>query len=333
MTNRLLTVSAPGKLMLFGEHAVLYGKPCIVTAVDQRIYLKAGKVDGETITVVAPQVGVEKFTIKISDLGKVEYPKGLRFLLKAVELFFKKHKVESGLYLETKSEFSSLFGFGSSSAVTVCAVKALSKLFDIEVGNKSLFDIAHQTVLDVQGVGSGFDLAAAIWGGTIYFVNGGKKIEPIETSNLPLMVGYSGIKADTATLVKKVFDLHERQQNDIDKIFSSIEKVVELAKSALKNTNYSELGELMDKNHRLLQRLSVSTPRLDNLVTSAKEAGALGAKLSGAGGGDCMIALAPQKLTRKIKNAVTNAGGTILDVKFNAEGVRITCDKSKKNES
>ena len=326
-------VAVPGSLMLFGEHAVLYGKPCIVTAVDQRIYLKAGKVDGETITVLAPQVGVEKFTIKISDLGKVEYPKGVRFLLKAVELFFKKHKVESGLYLETKSQFSSLFGFGSSSAVTVCAIKALSKLFDIEVDNKSLFDIAYQTVLEVQGVGSGFDLAAAIWGGTIYFVNGGEKIEPIETSVLPLIVGYSGIKADTATLVKRVANIRMKDRENTDKIFSSIEKVVKRAKSALENTNYLELGELMDKNHRLLQKLSVSTPRLDNLVASAKEAGALGAKLSGAGGGDCMIALGTKKPVRKIKNAITEAGGTILNVKFNAEGVRITCDKSKKNES
>lgn len=332
MTNHTLTVSAPGKLMLFGEHAVLYGKPCIVTAVDQRIRLKAKIINREIINISAPQVGIKKYTIKVSDLGKVEYPKGVKFLLKAVEIFFKKYKVGSGLDLETKSEFSSLFGFGSSSAVTVCAVKALSKLFDIEVDNKSLFDIAYQTVLSVQGVGSGFDLAAAIWGGTIFFENGGKKIEPINVNNLPIVVGYSGIKADTATLVKRVAGLHKKEREKADKIFNSIEKIVKQAKLALEDTNYFKLGELMDQNHTLLQKLAVSIPRLDSMAVSAKEAGAFGAKLSGAGGGDCMIALTPDKSVRKVKKAIKNAGGVVLNVKFNAEGVKITYDKSK-NES
>jgi len=318
-----ITVSAPGKLMLFGEHAVIYGKPCIVTAVDQRIRVRVEKIGGSSITVNAPEVKVKDYSLKISDLGKIEYPKEIKFVLKAVENFFKKYQVKSGLNLETKSGFSSLFGFGSSSAVTVSTIKALSEIFDIEVGNKLLFDICYKTVLEVQGVGSGFDLAAAIWGGTIYFVGGGKKILPLKTKELPLVVGYTGIKADTATLVRKVAGLHKNNKKKVDEIFDSIEKLVRAAKIALENTDYPKLGELMDENQKLLYKLSVSTPELDNLIGSARQTGAFGAKLSGAGGGDCMIALADKSKTAKVKKAIEKSGGVVLDVKFNAEGVRI----------
>jgi mevalonate kinase len=323
MKNFNISVSAPGKLMLFGEHAVVYGNPCIVTAVDQRIYVNVEKKVGENININAPELRVDNYSIKISDLGRIDYPKEVKFVLKAVEIFFKKFKVVSGLKIDTKSDFSSLFGFGSSSAVTVCVIKALAEIFDIQVGNKALFDISYKTVLEVQGVGSGFDIAAAVWGGTIYFVGGGKVIKPLKISDPILVVGYTGIKADTTTLVQKVAGLYKTDKKNIDEIFTSIKVVVRGARIALENTDYLKLGELMDENQKLLRKLSVSSAKLDNLINSAKQAGAFGAKLSGAGGGDCMIALADKSKTLKISKAIEQSGGTVLDVKFNAEGVKI----------
>ena len=121
-------------------------------------------------------MGVKGYSREIDSLGKrADMPKGVRFLETAVKNFFEKYQVKSGLKIKTKSEFSSKFGFGSSSAVTVAALKGLSVLFKVKLSKKELFNLAYKTVLDVQGVGSGFDLAAAIWGGTIFFVTGGKK--------------------------------------------------------------------------------------------------------------------------------------------------------------
>ncbi|KKR90627.1 MAG: Mevalonate kinase [Candidatus Woesebacteria bacterium GW2011_GWD1_41_12] len=323
MKKSNVLVSAPGKLMLFGEHAVLYGNPCIVTAVDQRVYVNVEKVGGESIKINAPELKIDNYSIKVSDLGGVDYPKEVKFVLKAIEVFFKKYKIVSGLKIDTKSDFSSLFGFGSSSAVTVCMVKALSKIFDIEVDNKSLFDICFKVVLEVQGVGSGFDIAAAVWGGTIYFVRGGKVIKPLKISRLPLVVGYTGIKADTTTLVQKVAKLYKSHEKKIGEIFASIRVIVEKAKIALENTDYLKLGELMDENQKLLEDLSISSIELGSLTKAARRAGALGAKLSGAGGGDCMVALANKSKTAKIREAIEKSGGVIIDVKFNTEGVRI----------
>lgn len=323
MKKSNISVSAPGKLMLFGEHAVVYGSPCIVTAVNQRVYVSIKKTGDARININAPGLQIDNYSLNVSDLGHIDYPKDVRFVLKAIEIFFKKYNVESGLNIYTKSDFSSLFGFGSSSAVTVCMVKALAEIFDIQVDNKALFDISYETVLEIQGVGSGFDIAAAVWGGTIYFVRGGKVIRPLKISDPSLIVGYTGIKADTTTLVQKVSKLYNSHKKNIDEIFTSIKMVVDNAKTALLNTDYPKLGELMDKNQSLLEKLSVSSIELDNLINSAKQAGALGAKLSGAGGGDCMIALADKSKILEIRKAIEKSDGTVLDVKFNAEGVKI----------
>jgi len=179
-----IKASAPGKLMLFGEHAVVYGYPCIVTTVESRIYVEVEK--AERFKIDAPQV------------------KDTRFVEEAVKQFCEKYKVENKLLIKTYSDFSSQYGFGSSSAVTVATIYALSKYHKIDLTNKEIFDMGHKVVQQVQGVGSGFDIAAATYGGTIYFVTGGKVIEPLSISELSLIVGYSGTKADTSNLVKNL---------------------------------------------------------------------------------------------------------------------------------
>lgn len=323
MNTNVITVSAPGKLMLFGEHAVIYGRPCIVTAVDTRVTVTVEKVPSQSLIISAPDVGIVDYVKVVSKLGQGGIPNGVKFVEFAVKNFKSKYKLLSGLKITTKSGFSSKFGFGSSSAITVAVLKAISELFRVKVSKNELFDLAYKTVLDVQGVGSGFDLAAAIWGGTIYFVSGGKKVVPLKVGDLPLVVGYTGVKADTATLVLKVADLYKKNNKVLGRIFEAIESIVVLAKNAIIQKDYKKLGELMNLNEGLLDSLGVSTIVLSDLIFASRKSGAYGAKLSGAGGGDCMIALADAKHGNKVKMAIKAAGGTILDIKTGAEGVRI----------
>ena len=317
-------VSAPGKLMLFGEHAVVYNRPCIVTTVDQRIRVLIELVFGDEIKIDAPEVGVADYTKKLGLLGQHKnLPKGVQFLEMSILNFFEKYKVKSGLKIETKSEFSSEFGFGSSSAVTVAALKGLSELFKIKMDNKKLFDLAYKTVLSVQEVGSGFDLTAAIWGGTIFFVTGGEKVIPLKVKKLPLVVGYTGIKADTPTMVKKVASLRENNKKLVDSIFDQISLLTNKAKTVLLRGNFKKTGELMNLNQELLDALGVNTKELSNLIIAARETGAWGAKLSGAGGGDCMIAFVKEEKRKAVESAIQKAGGGVIKVRPNAEGVKI----------
>ncbi len=323
-----VTVSAPGKLMLFGEHAVVYDHPCLVTAVDQRINLTAEIIDEPNFELEATDVDVTGYKKSISELGVGDVPKGAKFVEIAVKNLYEKFGLTKGLRITTSSEFSSKFGFGSSSASTVCAVKALSELFDLKLDNKAVFDLAFKAVLDIQGKGSGFDVAAATYGGTLYFVTGGKTIEPLNIDSLPLIVGYTGVKADTVTLINQVKEKFADNKTRLDEIYNEIDALVEKAKPAVVNGDWEAAGKLMVENQTLLKELGVSIDKLDQMIEGGISGGAYGGKLSGAGGGDCMIAFGPAESLDSIEKGIENAGGEVLKVKTNAEGVRVEDDKS-----
>src|SRR3989344_667327 len=356
--SRTITVSSPGKLMLFGEHAVVYGKPCIVTTVNQRLSIKVSSLKEPLFQLNAPDVDINNYSKPISDLGKGEIPKGAKFVEMATRNFlsfrakvsatskkqvplgqnlFKTKQIATssaswrtprndtsgGVKFETVTQFKSTFGFGSSSASAVCTVKALSELFELDLTEKEIFDLSYKTVIDVQGLGSGFDLAAAIYGGTLYFVTGGQTTQPLTINHLPLIVGYTGVKADTATIVREVKARFEQRQEELEKIYNNIEKIVEKAKTALLKEDFQTLGELMNLNQIELKKLGVSSEKLDSLIKAARNAGAYGAKLSGAGRGDCMIALAPDAKRKAVEDAIEKAGGQDIKVDVNTKGAII----------
>lgn len=317
-----VTVSAPGKLMIFGEHSVVYCKPCIVTAVDQRMKATLERLDEEVFILNASDVSIKNYKKSMKDLGEGEIPRGAKFVELALLNFINKHPFKGGVKVTTKSEFSSKYGFGSSSASTVCTIFGLAQMLSKSISNKQVFELSYKTVLDVQGKGSGFDVASSIYGGTIYFWTGGKIIKSLNTKGMDLIVGYSGKKVDTVMMIDKVKKLSEKHPRIVDGIYDSITKIVEAARKYLDKKDWESLGELMNFNHGYLESLGVSDVKLSEMLYAAKEAGAYGAKMSG-GGGDCMIALAPKNKKNEVEKAVKKAGGEIVKVKPNAKGVKV----------
>ncbi len=317
-----VTASAPGKLMLYGEHAVVYGSPCIVTAVDQRVRVTVEPNGEGEIHVCSPNVGLDEYHKSISRLGLDDVPKSMLFVEHLIKRVYEKYALKNGIRVSTESDFSSQFGFGSSAAVVAALTKALDSYFSLDMSVREIFEISYQAVLDVQGVGSGFDVAASVYGGTLYYVMPGTIIENIYEGNLPMVVGYTGVKADTPTLIRQVAEL-KRNEAWVDSVFSDVTTLVNKAKALFVKQDFIQLGKLMNKNQKLLSTLNVSSIELDRLIAVAKTAGAYGAKLSGAGGGDCMVAFVESGKKQKVVDAIVATGGEWLDVRTGATGVRI----------
>lgn len=300
-----VTVSAPGKLLLMGDHAVVYRHPCLVTAVSERL----------TVTIEESlSEGVRFVTPGISDT---------RFIEAALQTATKHWKQSfSHLTITTASAFSGNYGLGSSAAVTVATLFALGEYLVRPIGKKDLFTQAYEAILSVQRVGSGFDAASAIWGGTIWYDRLGKTIEAIPHGTMPLIVGFSGVKADTATIVADVAKKYTQQQERVTRIFTAIAKLTADAKEKIKEGDWERVGKLMDFNQEYLRDLGVSSQRLESLIVAAKQEGAWGAKLSGAGGGDCMIAVVPPEKQAGVARAIEQAGGKVIHITPQEPGVR-----------
>lgn len=307
--NHSVTVSAPGKLLLFGDHAVVYGYPSVVTAVGKRLQVTIARADVSKPMIDAPQV------------------KDTRFVEAALRAFGKKNAISMPrIKLATFSPFSGRYGFGSSSAVTVATIKALSIYFEKPITTRELFDMSYQVVVEIQGVGSGFDVAAASYGGTLYYKKGGVVLENIggeAVKRMPLVVGYTGIKSNTVEIVNRVAINLKNEPGKGKRIMGSIGQLVEQTIEPLQTGDWARVGKLMDFNQEYLRDLGVSSEKLENLISAAKRAGAYGAKLSGAGGGDCMIAVVPAYKMQAVKDSITKASGEVLDVQTNAEGVKV----------
>lgn len=306
--------------MLMGEHAVVYGYPCIVTAVSERLSVFIEKTNDGTVTVESPQV------------------KDTRFVDQAIVDGCSHWDIShSGLHVKTESAFSHSYGFGSSSAVTVAALYALAQLFGKQPDNKEIFELAYKTVLTIQGVGSGFDVAAATYGKTLLYVKGGTTLTELSwnlnTDGVSLVVGYTGVKVDTTTIVKEIAQKRETQKEKVDKIFSAIGRLVGQAKEAGDHGDWQTVGKFMNFNQEYLRDLGVSSEKLEAMIYAACHAGAYGAKLSGAGRGDCMVALVRKEKRKAVEDAITLAGGSVVPVRVHELGVSIDASDSKTEAS
>lgn len=318
-----VTASAPGKLMLSVGYAVVHGYPTVVTAVDQRLFATVRKNGVDVFHLDAPDLGLTAYTKDMADLGKKDLPKAVRFIEILYKNFLKKHPQKEGIIVTTKSDFSSTYGFGSSSAVTVAFAKALTTLYDVQLTKQELFDLCYQAVIEVQGVGSGYDIAAAIWGGTLYYISPAKVVRPIEVKKLPLVIAYSGEKADTPTLIRVVDSKLAAQPEKIDSIFKDIAHIAEEFQDAAEKEDWHQVGQLFKQSQQAAERLGVSNARLEELIAVAERAGSFGATSSGAAGGDCILALVENNKKQAVIDALTAVGGKIIEVDVHAEGVRV----------
>lgn len=308
----LFRASAPGSLMLMGEYAVLHGKHALVCAVDKRM-----------IVTLAPRLD-KKITIS-SALGdvvvdnisqfKVEPP--FQFVLATLKKFQK--KMFTGCDITIESEFSDKIGFASSAAVTTALLAALAAWLNISLTKIDMVRIARTIVRQVQGLGSGADVAACVFGGIVAYRAQSLSIEKLPYY-YPLTVIYSGSKTPTVEAIAHVNHFFATQPQLFKQVCQLLNTCSLQGKKAILNQDWSELGKIMNIQQGLMETLNVNTPKLSKIINSLRQSSfVLGAKISGSGLGDCVIGLGYIPETENIE-------GIRIPVEITHQGVM--CEKS-----
>jgi len=302
-----------GKVILFGEHFVVHGVPGIVSAIDSTADAEVRKI-GEGITVKDERKGAKGYTGK----KRTQQRESIERMLKTMGINPEKASLEIWL----GGSLPGFSGIGASAASSVAIARAIVEEFEMHLSDERINEIAYEGEKAYAGTPSGIDNTAATFGGLIWFkrnLGGGPNTieklsirEPVE-----IVIGNTGIVADTKEMVAGVAERKKSNPEKYNPLFKQAEELAFTARKALEEFDLRKVGKLMNENHRLLREIEVSCRELDHLVNLAREQGAFGAKLTGGGGGGCMVALTPtEELQETVAKAMENEGFKVLRTKI-----------------
>ncbi|MDG6778551.1 mevalonate kinase [Thiomicrorhabdus sp. zzn3] len=284
---------APANLMLLGEHSVVYGQPALACSVDRFIEMEWQRTD-DSIICIDSALGQYSFTLTElkNESSKLDHPK-LRFVLHALKTFA--GDLEHGLQIEIRSEFSDTIGLGSSAAVLAATLVGLNQITQLNHDLAALFALGHQIILQIQGRGSGTDLAASLNGGVLFFEpqnsNRPAQFHSIEQHPLErITLIYSGYKTSTAEVLQHVAEHWQSQPDLLEQLYALMGNTTRQAMQALTEGQFKEFFALCNVYQGLMDALGVSDATLSQLVYQLRARNNIqAAKISGSGLGDCVI--------------------------------------------
>lgn len=302
----MIRASAPGKLILFGEHAVVHGQPAIAVplhAISATIEVEAAPA-GTGITIALPDVQA----MLSAGNNEAQADNALTY---TAQLVLQKLAVNPpDLRLMLHSTIPMGAGFGSGAAVSTALARALSSALGQPLDNPTLNELVYEVEKIHHGTPSGIDNTVIVYEQPVFFIRGQAITTFRITKPFHLLVGRVDYATPTHVTVGDVRKLHEQQPQSVGQIFATIGEIARQARRAIETGEIATLGPLMNENQALLRELTVSDTLLDNLCEVAMQAGAWGAKLSGGGRGGNFIVLVPEMtaLWQPIQHALLQAG-------------------------
>jgi len=309
MDNEEVTFSAPGKVILFGEHAVVYGHPAIVMAINLRAQCTVSGSTNQKVTLELPNLHPENlfFFDKVSEtfieknyVTTTTRHDSFSYITKTI---LQQAKVMKSPHICVDSEIPSSVGLGSSAAVSVATSASLSTYMCLNFSLKEINEISFEAEKISHGKPSGIDNSIATFGGIQYYKQ--KSFDKIKAADthLYLVVVNSHIIRSTKKYVEKVAELTRSDPSRYKVILQQIGDLTEKARLCIEKGEISKIGNLMNENHQLLELLEIGNPTLSDLRKLLEKNGSIGSKLTGAGGGGCVIGLFDEY--RKAKHAVS----------------------------
>lgn len=302
----MIQVTAPAKIILLGEHAVVYGQPAIAIPVLRlRAVATAHKaVPGSGLQIVASDLGS---SLKIATgTGEALSDNPIHVIAsKALNVL----GIEPpDLTITVQSDIPVASGLGSGAAISTVIARALALALETTFDNSVINDLVYEVEKFHHGTPSGIDNTVIVYERPVYFVPG-RDIDFFSVKgSFHFLIADTGVGALTRVAVGDVKKLYQQRPEHYQPIFEAIGNLVAKAQAALETGDYLQLGSLINQNHAYLQELTVSSLELDRLVEAARKAGAFGAKLSGGGRGGNMIALVAKELLPIVRSALLDAG-------------------------
>jgi mevalonate kinase len=305
-----------GKVILFGEHFVVHGVPGIVSAIDStndaEVTKTAKGITVRDVRKTAKGYAEEKRLQQLESIGRILKAMGMEPKSVAFDV----------LVGGTLPGFS---GLGASAASSVAIARAIAEEYGLKFSDERINEIAYEAEKAYAGTPSGIDNTAATFGGLLWFkknmTGGDNTIEKLHIpETVEIVIGSTGLVANTKAMVEGVAERKRKHPEKYDVLFEQAEALALIGRKALLNFDLKKVGELMNDNHRLLQEIEVSHQKLDLLVDVARKQGAFGAKLTGGGGGGCMVALTPGKeLQESVAKAIEKHGYEVLRTRIGIE--------------
>ena len=292
-----------GKAILFGEHFVVYGKPSVVSAIGKYTVAKI-EPNSKNGWIIEDN---RKATPRYKEDKISQQKVSIDNMIKKMDVDLSKN----GVKITLEGNLYAASGIGASAASCVAIARALSNHYNMDLSDEEINDIAYEGEKGYHGTPSGVDNSASTFGGLIWFQKGDQNfIDKIDIPNpVEIVIGNTGKVANTSNAVEGVRQRKEQNPQKYQEIFDTAENIAYLAKDAFQREDYTEIGKLMNENHKLLQQIEVSSRELDFMVKLARDNGAFGAKLTGGGLGGNMIALTPDRdLQDRVANALEKEG-------------------------
>ncbi len=309
MTMTSYVGTAHGKIILIGEHSAVHFKPAIVlplaSATIEATLVPHTNPDSSEIT-----IDCEYFSGLLADA-----PQSLDNIKELIRVLRSQGLISNGFDLIITSQIPRERGMGSSAAVAVAIVRAVAAFAGVTLTSRQVFDYTQVAENIAHSNASGMDAATTATDNAVWFLRGEELSDFKVECDGVLVIADTGIKGGTREAVSAVHDLLYSSERGVARITAEridrLGELTEVCAQALKTNDIRALGVAMNEAHSVLCALTVSDPKLDELVAAARSAGALGAKLTGGGRGGCMIALAADNdSASKISSALMVSGAT-----------------------
>jgi hydroxymethylglutaryl-CoA reductase len=309
---RDLRACGHGKIILLGEHAVVYGSHAIAAPVPLAVRATVQDTTSGSVDMLIPRWGVE-YRLHRDPAHRDSFQRSLGIIFDTLEL------TERSIRIEVFPNVPRAMGLGGSAAIAVAVIRALDQHFRLGLSDAQVNALAYRCEEVAHGAPSGVDNTVATYGKLVLYKRGQRPEEAPAihelalTKPVPLVIGISGKESLTARTVGNVRSAWQRNPALYEGIFKQIDQLTLQGVEAMQQHDLERLGDLMNICHGLLNALRVSSRELEELVQIAREHGALGAKLTGGGGGGSIIALCPQNRD-KVITAMRDAGYQAMEV-------------------